>query len=65
MLVREELRRQERTVAWFARRICCTRTNVYKIFSKDNVDIKMLMKMCEVLEHDFFHDISQAISIKK
>lgn len=58
--IRQELRRQERTVAWFARNICCTRPHAYKIFEKDNIDIKLLMIICRVLKHDFFRDISEA-----
>ena len=30
-LIKEELRRQGRSVAWFARKLCCERTNVYSI----------------------------------
>lgn len=57
--IRQELGRQERTVAWFARKICCSRTNVYKIFEKDNLDIKLLTRISRVLNHDFFQDISE------
>lgn len=60
-LIHQELRRQERTVAWFARKICCTRPHAYKIFEKDNIDIKLLIIVCRVLSHDFFQDISDAI----
>ena len=31
-LIETELRRQERTVSWFARHLYCERTNVYDIF---------------------------------
>lgn len=60
--IRNELNRQERTVAWFARKICCSRTNVYKIFEKDNLDIKLLKQISQVLNHDFFRDISDSHS---
>ncbi|MCM1067074.1 MAG: XRE family transcriptional regulator [Muribaculaceae bacterium] len=63
--IRHELRRRERTVAWFARKICCTRTHAYKIFEKDNIDIKLLARICQVLDHDFFADISADICRKK
>lgn len=35
------LHEQGRTVTWFARQLCCTRPNVYKIFGKENIDISM------------------------
>ena len=31
-LIKEELARQERTVAWLARKLCCSRQNVYHLF---------------------------------
>ena len=33
------LHEQGRTVTWFARQLCCTRPNVYKIFGKENINI--------------------------
>jgi len=60
--IREELKRQERTVAWFARQICCTRTHVYKIFEKENIDVDLLLRISRILNHDFFKDISEEIN---
>lgn len=60
-LIRNELDRQERTVAWFARKICCTRPHAYKIFEKDNLDVKLLIRISRVLHHDFLADISSAL----
>lgn len=57
--IRKELRRQERTVAWFARKICCSRANAYKIFEKDNLDIKLLFNISKILGYNFFSDISE------
>lgn len=65
MRIREELQLQERSVAWFARQICCTRQHAYKIFEKDNLDILLLAKICKVLNHDFFSDISSDMCNKK
>ncbi len=64
-LIRKELDRQERTVAWFARKICCTRPHAYKIFEKDNLDVKLLMRISRVLRHDFLADISQSMCCQK
>ncbi len=59
-LVEQILREQGRSVTWFADRLCCTRPNVYKIFRKENIDICLLWRISDILEHDFFHDFSQA-----
>ena len=42
-LIKEELARQERSVAWFARKLSCHRTNVYDIFARDNIDMTLLI----------------------
>ena len=33
-LIQKTLYEKGRTVTWFAHELCCTRTNVYKIFNK-------------------------------
>lgn len=53
-LIEAELRRQERSVAWFARSLPCERTNVYDIFKRRSIDTEMLLRISVVLRHDFF-----------
>ncbi len=60
--IRNELKRQERSVSWFARHLSCDRSNVYRIFSKDSIDTTVLKRICKILDHDFFADISEELS---
>lgn len=53
-LIREELRRQERSVAWFARKLYCDRTNAYNIFRRSSIDTETLLRISRILDHDFF-----------
>lgn len=53
-LIKEELRRQERSVAWFARKLCCERTNVYSIFKRESIDTALLLRISCILHHNFF-----------
>lgn len=53
-LIEAELRRQERTVTWFASKLHCDRTNVYKIFKKQSIDTQLLEQISTVLQHNFF-----------
>ena len=53
-LIEMELRRQERTVSWFARHLYCERTNVYDIFKRRSIDTQMLLRISLVLHHNFF-----------
>lgn len=45
------------SVAEFARRIHCERTNVYKIFNRQSVDVELLVKISEILNHNFLADV--------
>ena len=60
--IQQELRRQERSVAWFARRLACDRTNVYRIFDKESLDTRLLMRISTILERDFFVLYSQQLN---
>ena len=53
-LIEQTLKEQGRTVTWFAGRLCCTRPNVCKIFKNDNIDIKHLSRISDILQVDFF-----------
>ena len=63
-LIEEELHRQERSVTWFAKKLCCDRTNAYKIFKKQNIDTDLLLRISQILDKDFFTTYSQALSQK-
>ena len=45
------------SVAEFARKIHCERTNVYKIFNRQSIDVEILVKISEALEHNFLADV--------
>lgn len=47
------------TVKWLASQLHCDRRNIYRIFLKDNIDIQLLKRISEALEHDFFADLSE------
>ncbi len=57
--IQAELRRQERSVAWFARKLSCDRSNVYNIFLRNTIDTELLMRISIVLNHNFFIDYVQ------
>lgn len=61
-LIQEELKRQERTPAWLARKIHCERTNIYYIFSLQSINTEMLRQICRALGRDFFAEYSAELS---
>lgn len=55
-LIEAELRRQERSVSWFARKLCCERSNVYSIFHRKSIDTDMLLRISKILNRNFFEE---------
>ena len=53
---------QGRKVNWFAEKMCCSRTNIYKMFEKQNLDSGMIALASKALNHDFFLDISNKMN---
>lgn len=58
--IEEVVRSKGIGVSWLASQICCSRSNVYKIFSNPKIDIEMLRRLGEVLNYDFFSDLSHS-----
>ena len=57
-LIKEELQRQERGITWFARKLACDRSNIYRLFEKESIDTGLLLRISVILQHDFFAELS-------
>jgi DNA invertase Pin-like site-specific DNA recombinase len=57
--IQQELKNQERTVSWLARKLDCDRTNVYNIFRRQDIDTELLMRISIILHRDFFSIFSK------
>lgn len=64
-LIKEELMAQERSVAWFARKLCLDRSNVYRLFQKNSIDTSLLTRISLVLNKDFFVMLSEFVQAKR
>ena len=62
--IREILNEEEITVVSFARQLSYTRTNIYKILDKKSIDTDLLLRICVILEHDFFSDYQNELHTK-
>lgn len=62
--IQDELCRQGRGVTWFARRLCCDRTNVYNIFKREGIDTILLQRISVVLNRNFFALYCQAWEVR-
>ncbi|HJA85780.1 MAG TPA: XRE family transcriptional regulator [Candidatus Bacteroides avicola] len=64
VLIKEELDKQERSVSWFARKLSCDRSNIYRLFQKESIDTSLLTRISIVLGRDFFTDLSENVREK-
>lgn len=53
-LIREQLKKDQRSVSWLAREIHCTRNNVYKVFNKPSLDSNLILKISKAMKFNFF-----------
>lgn len=61
MIIRQELERQERTITWFAAKLHCNRANVYNIFSRNNIDLALLIRISKILNRNFVREVADKI----
>jgi len=45
---------QGRSASWFAGQLHCDRTNVYSIFKRESIDTALLVRISNILQHNFF-----------
>ena len=55
-LIEKELDRQGRSAAWLAKSIYCEKSNIYKLFKRESIGIDQLIRISEVMDHDFLSD---------
>lgn len=63
-LIKEELEKQERSISWFARKLSCDRSNVYRLFQKESIDTNLLARISILLGRDFFAELSDNVKEK-
>ena len=61
-LIREELRRQQKTNVWLARQIGVAPRTVNKIFDKEHIDTYQLLRISRCLHTDFFKIYSDLLA---
>ena len=52
--IEAELRRQERTISWLARKLVCDRSTVYAIFQRQSINTEVLLQISLILNVNFF-----------
>ena len=57
--IKQVMEERNKPVTWLAKEINCERTNVYNIFSRKDISSGLLKKICVILNHDFFKELSE------
>jgi DNA-binding Xre family transcriptional regulator len=57
--IREIMTQKQHSVVSVARALDCERTNVYNIFDRKDINTSLLQKLCVILDHDFFKELSK------
>lgn len=64
-LIKAELKRQERTVTWFARKLNYSRQNIYHLFECQWIATDVLLRICDILDYNFYKTYSDYWESKK
>jgi DNA-binding Xre family transcriptional regulator len=64
-LIKAELARQGRTITWLTAQLGCSRQNAYKIFNRKWIYTDLLLKICDILDYDFFKCFSDYRNSRK
>ena len=55
-LIKQQFEEKKITISQFAEAICCSRANVYNIFSAKSIDIDKLILISHVLDYPFLEE---------
>ena len=55
-LIYDELKRQGHNTQWLANKICCEKSNVYKMYKRKSIGLDQLLRISEILQHNFLRD---------
>ena len=60
-LIRSKLDEEGRSVFWLAKQVPCARTNIYKIFDKQDISVNMLLRISIIMRFNFFTYYLQSV----
>lgn len=57
-MIHNELQKQRRSVAWFAKEMRSDRSNMYKLLNRSHLDSDFILRASHKLSYDFFGEAS-------
>lgn len=64
-IIEQELKNQERTPSWLAKKLYCDRSNVYKLLKKNSLDCELLLRISNILKCNFFIPYNDQVNQKE
>ena len=62
-LIENEIRKQQLDVSKTAKELHTSRTNLYNVFRRSNIDVKLLSRFSKLLNHNFFQDLADNLEL--
>ena len=59
--IKEELKRQDRSIAWLSRQVFCDRSNLSRVLQNQYIDICLLRRISISLRYNFFKIVSENV----
>ncbi len=64
-LIKNELKNQGRSITWLSSQIGYSREHMYKLFRNEYIYTDLLLKISQILKHDFFKYYSSYLEDKE
>lgn len=63
-IIRDKLNENGQSASWLARKVHCDRSSLNKLLKKDHIDTKLLLRISEILNFNFFSYYSESLCNK-
>ena len=56
--IKEVIAEKKVTVTWVATQVPCERTNLYNVFKRRDISMRLLWKLSDILEYNFIQELA-------
>ena len=63
--INEVIAEKKLTVTWVAAQVPCERTNLYNVFKRRDISMRLLWKLSDILDYNFFQELTNQYESSK